>query len=201
MLFMPSAVWMDVVQSWCPRDGCCSVFILDGMYGSGGRWDCRPSLKHAAGNRTSTGVIMSSVCVLAAHHTATRSWLLGTARRTAARPLSCTSISYLASTGGFRAGPRDALEGGGGGNRLRGTQPTTATVSLTPSASMPFVTDSNRPQPLWQPPPTTHLTAPEASSEPPSLRMHPWLGPQVQPQCHECTTHAATLLLPRLTSC
>ena len=30
---------------------------------------------------------------------------------------------------------------------------------------MAFVTDSNRPQPLWQPPPTACLTAPVAASE------------------------------------
>ena len=41
-------------------------------------------------------------------------------------------------------------------------------------ASMAFVTDSHRPQPLWQPPPTACLTAFEAASEVPSLRMHPW---------------------------
>ena len=40
-------------------------------------------------------------------------------------------------------------------------------------ASMAFVTDSNRPQPLWQPPPTACLTASGAASEAPSLRMHP----------------------------
>ena len=40
-------------------------------------------------------------------------------------------------------------------------------------ASMAFVTDSNRPQPLWQPPPTACLTASRAASEVPSLLMHP----------------------------
>ena len=40
-------------------------------------------------------------------------------------------------------------------------------------ASMTFVTDSNRPQPLWQPPPTACLTASGAASEAPSLLMHP----------------------------
>ena len=39
--------------------------------------------------------------------------------------------------------------------------------------SMAFVTDSNRPQPLRQPPPTAHLTASGAASEVPSLLMHP----------------------------
>ena len=40
-------------------------------------------------------------------------------------------------------------------------------------ASMAVVTDSNRPQPLWQPPPTTGLTASGAVYEVPSLLMHP----------------------------
>ena len=50
-----------------------------------------------------------------------------------------------------------------------------ATVPLAPSASLNgfFVTDSNRPRPLWQPPPTAHLTASGAASEAPSLLMHP----------------------------
>ena len=39
---------------------------------------------------------------------------------------------------------------------------------------MTFVTDSNRPQPLWQPPPTACLTASGAASEVPSLSPHPW---------------------------
>ena len=48
-----------------------------------------------------------------------------------------------------------------------------ATVPLTPSAaSMAFVTDSDRPQPLWQPPPTACLTASGAASEATSLQMH-----------------------------
>ena len=38
---------------------------------------------------------------------------------------------------------------------------------------MAFVTDSNRPQPLWRPPPTACLTASGAPSEIPSLPMHP----------------------------
>ena len=42
---------------------------------------------------------------------------------------------------------------------------------------MAFAPDSNRPQPLWQPPPTAYLTASGAASEVPSLRMHPWRGP------------------------
>ena len=38
---------------------------------------------------------------------------------------------------------------------------------------MAFVTDSNRPQLLWQPPPTAYLTTFGAASEVPSLLMHP----------------------------
>ena len=44
-------------------------------------------------------------------------------------------------------------------------------------ASLAFVTDSNRPQPLWQPPPTACLTA----SEVPSLLMHPCPPPPPLP--------------------
>ena len=40
-------------------------------------------------------------------------------------------------------------------------------------ASMAFVADNNRPQPLWQPPPTTCLTAAGATSQVRSLLMHP----------------------------
>ena len=39
---------------------------------------------------------------------------------------------------------------------------------------MAFVTDRNRPQPLWQPPPTACLTACGAASESPALLMHRW---------------------------
>ena len=48
-------------------------------------------------------------------------------------------------------------------------------------ASMAFVTDSNRPQPLWQPPPTACLTASRAASEAPFLLMHPCPGPSPPP--------------------
>ena len=40
-------------------------------------------------------------------------------------------------------------------------------------ASVAFVTDNNRPQPLWQPPPTACPTASGATSEACFLRMHP----------------------------
>ena len=45
--------------------------------------------------------------------------------------------------------------------------------------SAAFVTDSTRPQPLWQPPPTACLTAFEA----PSLLMHPPPPPLMDPEC------------------
>ena len=38
---------------------------------------------------------------------------------------------------------------------------------------MAFVTECNRPQPFWQPPPTAYLTAFGAASEGPSHSMHP----------------------------
>ena len=49
-----------------------------------------------------------------------------------------------------------------------------ATVPLTASASLNGV--CNRPQPLWQPPPTACLTAPGAASEARSLLMLLWGG-------------------------
>ena len=49
-----------------------------------------------------------------------------------------------------------------------------ATVSLTASAS--FNGMCNRPQPLWQPPPTACLTASGAAAEALSFLMHPWRG-------------------------
>ena len=45
---------------------------------------------------------------------------------------------------------------------------------------MAFVTDSNRPQPLWQPPPTACLIASGAASEVPSLLLQPC--PQAVPR-------------------
>ena len=72
---------------------------------------------------------------------------------------------------------RDALEGGGGGHPSPLQGPAYA-QPLSPErlvpVSMAFVTDSNRPQPLWQPPPTACLTASGAASEAPSLLMHLW---------------------------
>ena len=57
---------------------------------------------------------------------------------------------------------------------LQGAQPTPSSVSLTASASLN--SDSNRPQPFWQPPPTACLTAAGAASGALSLLMHPWGG-------------------------
>ena len=59
---------------------------------------------------------------------------------------------------------------GGTTIELRHT-PATAPWRQVP-ASTAFVTDSNRPQPLWQPPPTAYI----AASEVPSRPMHPWWG-------------------------
>ena len=42
---------------------------------------------------------------------------------------------------------------------------------------MAFITDSNRPQPVWQPPPTADFTASGAASEVPSLLMRPCPSP------------------------
>ena len=64
--------------------------------------------------------------------------------------------------------------GGGAPTPLQGAQPMPslcpATVPLTPSAGLNgIVTDSNCPQPFWQPPPTACLTASGVASEAPSL--------------------------------
>ena len=70
---------------------------------------------------------------------------------------------------------RDALEGGQSPplppGRSACAQPLSPWRQL--AASMAFVTDNNRPQPLWQPPPTACLTASGAISAVPSLLMHP----------------------------
>ena len=59
--------------------------------------------------------------------------------------------------------------------RLQGAQPMPSNCVQVP-ASMAFVADSKRPQPLWQPPSTAWLTASLAASEVTSLRMQPWEG-------------------------
>ena len=51
---------------------------------------------------------------------------------------------------------------------------------------MAFVTDSNRPQPLWQPPPTACPTASGAASEAPSLLTHSCPSPIHPPQLYVC---------------
>ena len=60
-------------------------------------------------------------------------------------------------------------------------------------ASMAFVTDSNRPQLLWQPPPTDCLTTSGAASAVSSLLMHPWEGAdravRRQPGAHNICSH------------
>ena len=66
---------------------------------------------------------------------------------------------------------------------LQGAQPTQSLWLQVP-ASMAFVTNSNRPQSLWQPPPTAYLTASGAVSEVPSRLTHPWSG------AHSSTTDA-----------
>ena len=48
------------------------------------------------------------------------------------------------------------------------------------------VNDSNRPQPLWQPPPTACLTVSRAVSEVPSLLTHPWGGGKAGKGMHHC---------------
>ena len=71
---------------------------------------------------------------------------------------------------------RDAVEGGGvtpPPSLTRAPSLRPAPVSLTPSAGLAFVTDSNRPQPLWQPPPTACPTASVGASEALPLLMHP----------------------------
>ena len=78
-----------------------------------------------------------------------------------------------------------ATQGGGGGRDAveRGEAPPSPgrpayAQPLSPwrkvPDSMAFVTDNNRPQPLWQPPPTACLTLSGAASEVPALIMHPW---------------------------
>ena len=71
-----------------------------------------------------------------------------------------------------------------GSRRMRSLQgaqpmPSHCPPSRQAPGSMAFVTDSNRPQPLWQPPPTACLTASGAASEVPCLLTHP-VGSLVQ---------------------
>ena len=80
---------------------------------------------------------------------------------------------HVCGGGGGGAGgcPGMHRKGGEGGSRAPSLCP--ATVPLAASARA-FVTDSNYPKPLWQPPPTADLTAAGTASEVSSLLMHPW---------------------------
>ena len=110
---------------------------------------------------------------------------------------------------------RDALAGPPPLGRPAYAQP------LSPSrqvpASMAFATDSNRPQPLWQPPATACLTASGAASEVPSLLMHPWgwgtqtelhnqrrtcgrSGPPLLPMCKQHLLHTTRQPAPQMTT-
>ena len=70
---------------------------------------------------------------------------------------------------------------------------------------MTFVTDSNRPQPPWQPPPTACLTASGAASEVPSLLIHPCSAPAhlilTQPSWHGSRVHIPKRTPHRLLCC
>ena len=84
--------------------------------------------------------------------------------------------------GGWGDAPRDALEGGEASPPPPPPPGCPAYAQPLPPerqvpASMAFVTGSNRPQPVWQPPPTACLTASGTAFEAPSLLMHPWPAP------------------------
>ena len=83
------------------------------------------------------------------------------------QPLPASGRPPQVPGGLSKAAPPDASEGGEvPPPPLQGAQP-------RPShSSMASATDSNRPQPLWQPPPTACLTASGAASEVPSPLMH-----------------------------
>ena len=66
-------------------------------------------------------------------------------------------------------------------------------------ASVAFVSDSNRPQPLWQPPPTACLSASGAASEAPSLLMHPCPLPYCESNAPVRATVAGSGRRPRRT--
>ena len=79
---------------------------------------------------------------------------------------------------GWGGGHRFIGKGGGGGTPLQAARPMPGTVfpERQVPASMAFVTDSNRPEPLWQPPPTAYPTASGSTFEVSSLLMQPWWG-------------------------
>ena len=77
--------------------------------------------------------------------------------------------------------PQGSIGRGGGTPPFQGAQPTPSRFRQVP-ASMAFVTDSNRPQPLWQPRSTAYLTASGAASEVPSTpRIPPSEPPLLTP--------------------
>ena len=97
---------------------------------------------------------------------------------------SCTPVAPPIGVDGGRAQAcirRDEWEwkGEGQGCTWKGGRPADA-QPLSPSRQVPastaFATDSDRPQPPWQTPPTACLTAFGAASEVPSLLMRPWGG-------------------------
>ena len=97
--------------------------------------------------------------------------LCGSARSATQPPPHATDHTSLDGGGGERGGgwlPKAATSAA----PLPGLRP--LAVAHKSGASMAFVTDSNRPQPLRQPPPTACLPASGAASEVPSLVMHPW---------------------------
>ena len=109
-----------------------------------------------------------------------------TALRRKETPSSARSSRDVRNTRGTASPQRQSMRrhqgciGRDGGTPLPSGAPSQCpvTVSLTASArSTAFVTDSNRPQPLWQHPPTARLTASGAASEVCSLLMHPWRAP------------------------
>ena len=61
---------------------------------------------------------------------------------------------------------------------------------------MAFVTDSNRPQPLWRRPPTACPTASGTASEAPALLMHPWWGDECPLELQPTCQHMPALHMP-----
>ena len=103
--------------------------------------------------------------------------LLAPLHRGGAGHLRCVSRAVAGRATAMRRG-----RGGGRGMHWKGGRlppppsrlcPATAPRRQVP-ASMAIITDSNRPQPLRQRPPTACLTASRVTSEVPSLLMHPW---------------------------
>ena len=98
-------------------------------------------------------------------------------------PSTCLLVPHIRLPGGWKEREPQGCIGRGAGTpspHLQAAQPMPSQCppSCQAPASMAFVTDSNRPQPLWQPPPTACRTASGAASEVPSLQMHPWGAPR-----------------------